>query len=715
MKLNKRYLNNKLIYKVAAFILALLLFAMPISAATEIEDVPYSSYTYWNGPSSYTAVPMRSVYNATTSFTGEDLGTTSLSDANYIILSPDKSTLYIVDSGNSRILVVDAVKLNLLYEIGEITKGDEVLNYTGANGLYVSSKGIMYICDTENARVIITDTKGNYKGIIEAPTDNGVPSDLDFRPSRIVEDSKGYLYIVSKGCYYGLLAYDDELNFLGFHGAYTVETSVISSIKSWITNLFMTNEKNNSGQKKLPSEISDITINNDGFLYTLSGGSSGQVKRLGLSGTQTLDYKFSFDTKGGDSVNFGETPSSFWHKHFQYSLIFSGITTDEDGFFYIVDSGRSRIFMYDEDCRLITAFSNGYSVGDQVGTFITPTSIAAGNDKLYVLDFVYGSVTVFDLTEYGKMYKQADLLTAKGEYDEAQPIWEDILKLDANNQHAYEGLGKAYLNNDDYTNAMTYSKKAYDQQTYSLAFKQVQKQFLSKNFWWIFILCVGAVGAIAYFISASKKRKLITIKNQKLHAAVTTPIHPIAAFQSVKYKKNSSVLIAVIILALFYIASVCEDLYGGFMYVIVDASEYNSLYTLLGSVGLVLLWVIANWGICILSDGKGTLKEVFVSSCYCLTPMIVYSVVFIVGSHFIASSGTDSFSIISTIALIYTILLLLLSMTVVHEYSFFKACGMAILTLLGMILVAFIVFSLWLLAQQFVMFIINIVQEAVLR
>ena len=40
------------------------------------------------------------------------------------------------------------------------------------------------------------------------------------------KDKKGYMYVVSNSCYYGLLVYDDQYNFKGFHGAYKLVKGV---------------------------------------------------------------------------------------------------------------------------------------------------------------------------------------------------------------------------------------------------------------------------------------------------------------------------------------------------------------------------------------------------------------------------------------------------------------------------------------------------------
>ena len=102
-------------------------------------------------------------------------------------------------------------------------------------------------------------------------------------------------------------------------------------------------------------------------------------------------------------------------------------------------------------------------------------------------------------------------------------------------------------------------------------------------------------------------------------------------------------------------------------------------------------------------------------SAYSMMPMIVYSLIFIVGSHFIPATATDTFGIISTVLLLYTFLLLLIGMTSIPEYTFFKALGMAILTVLGMALVVFVLCAVVLLSQQFIVFIVGIVNELRLR
>ena len=54
-----------------------------------------------------------------------------------------------------------------------------------------------------------------------------------------------------------------------------------------------------------------------------------------------------------------------------------------------------------------------------------------------------------------------------------------------------------------------------------------------------------------------------------------------------------------------------------------DPASFNSLWVLVRSAGLVVLWILSNWMISTLMQGKGTMREICIVTCYSLTPIIV--------------------------------------------------------------------------------------------
>ena len=63
------------------------------------------------------------------------------------------------------------------------------------------------------------------------------------------------------------------------------------------------------------------------------------------------------------------------------------------------------------------------------------------------------------------------------------------------------------------------------------------------------------------------------------------------------------------ILTLFYVSSVIQTLWGGFLFTNYDPGSFNSLWVFVQSFGLIILWVVANWLVTSLASGKGKLKE----------------------------------------------------------------------------------------------------------
>ena len=142
------------------------------------------------------------------------------------------------------------------------------------------------------------------------------------------------------------------------------------------------------------------------------------------------------------------------------------------------------------------------------------------------------------------------------------------------------------------------------------------------------------------------------------------------------------------------------------MYGTADLSQYNALIELVGTVGIVLLWTAANWLCCSLFQGKGDMKEIFCVSCYALMPVILFNIVYLLLSNFLIPTANSGFDIISMICYGLTVIHLLLGITIVHDFSFFKSMAMAVLILLGMFVIAFVIFVMLSLSQNLLNFVV---------
>ena len=144
--------------------------------------------------------------------------------------------------------------------------------------------------------------------------------------------------------------------------------------------------------------------------------------------------------------------------------------------------------------------------GNVDGFFRKPASIEHIGKDLFVLDSMNASITVFSPTDYGKLIYQATEQFACGEYDDSAETWAKVLEYNGNYDLAYIGLGKAYLRQKKYKEAMEYFKVKRDRRDYSKAFKYYRKEWIENNIGWMVGLLVVII-ILSFVFKIVKKIK----------------------------------------------------------------------------------------------------------------------------------------------------------------------------------------------------------------
>lgn len=679
-----------------------------VSAAT-----PVDSYTYWNGVTgSGKAVYTKPMYDFNALIDPIALGTERLEGITSMC-EDDNGNIYILDK-ESRILIIkkdlEQNKYVLDTEIGLI---DGNISYNEAMGIYYH-KGIIYVCDTKGQKIYLIDKTGKLLDTIVKPESDLIPKDEDdfqFAPKRVVMDSNDYMYVIidGSGAYYGALLFSPEREFLGFYGANTVEVSVASVLENISNRLFPNPEKHGNQQKKLPFSIVDLTVDDEDFIYTTNGFTDGSS-----NSKKTMVRRLSPGT--GKNILSQEnifTDVTVIAPDDMYRQNFCDIEVDSAGNIYALETRYGKVFIYDRFCRTMNIFAGGMRMGDQKGTFVDVCAMVLLDDgnEILIADAGTNYITSFKINDYGKEVKRLNELTADGEYDQVKEGWENILKQDKNNQLAYSGLANAYLEEENYEEALKYAKLGYDKATYAVAYEYVRSDFISDNFGIVFaILVVVVIGAIVLMF-VTNKRKIVLIKNKSLNLMISTALHPSNSFADIKEKHLGSLPLCLMLLVLYYVTTVMETIAGGFMFTNYDPASFNSILVFITSVGLVLLWIVANWMVSTLLGGKGKIKEIIIVTCYSLQPLIIASLIRIVLTNVLLPDEASFLSILSTIATIYFFLLLINGMLKIHDYTMGKFVWTSFLSVLGMAIIVFLLIMLIILIQQFGAFIATLVTE----
>lgn len=592
------------------------------------------------------------------------------------------------------------------------------MDFAGARGIYVREDEL-YIADTMNARVLCLRGNQVIKEIV-LPESSLIPSDFVFSPTKVAKDSKGYIYVISEGSYYGAVMYSPQGVFLGFYGANTVKGGVLSTLETIWDSLTRNDIKRAKTVKALPFQFVDICIDKNDFVYTCTGitsqsNASGQIRMLSPGGTNILFRRqYNGVRTGASSFVFGETDQV---KRLNKKIVqdFENVQVDKNGFLYALDSTYGLIYVYDTDCNLLTAFGGGRGTGTQTGVFASATALAVCKDRVYVADSQYNNVTVFTLTEFGYSLLSAQRKTLDAAYAESRSDWEYVLKRDAYNQLAMRGMAKISYINGDYENALRYAEEGLDYVIYGQALSILQTKWITRNFTWLFCGVILITALIVTVVIYKKKKGLRLIQNHKIKVFLGGFIHPFEAYSAVRYQNMGSVKITIGMMAAFFVSSVLAAICSNFRYTSFDEASFSSLFQILKTIGLILLWSLANWGISVLLQGIGKFKHVLIVTSYSVLPLVICNFVSVPLSYLITSPTSTLMSGLNLVAMIWTGIVLTIGLMQVHNFTFPRFAASVAGGLFFMVLILLVAFIFGILITQLGGFVITILMEAIYR
>ncbi len=716
--------NHKMLRRcLAVFVIVLMLCScLGINAsAVDVQNKPYDSYTIWTGYGSKITAPQRPVYEFLTTVDGQSLDIEPFKEPGDVSTDTE-GNVYIADSSNGRVIMLNP-DFTLRREIKNLTFKGEAIDITGSLGVYAHTDGLIYITDTQHARVVVCTKEGVVTALLELPDADVIPSDFQFMPKRIAIDSKGYKYIVSEGSYYGAILFGPNNEFVSFYGSNTVTATLADALKKLFDMFFSSDIKKQNDLKSLPFQFTDIAIDNEDFIYTATGATNiyktdpGQLKKLSPGGVNVLKNKTGKNVASSNSFQFSDASRSIRAASSTNRVSsLASLTLDERGFMYSADETYGRVYIYDQNCNPIAVFGGGTGNASQKGMSSVVSSLALGkNNEVILLDRVTGALQIFKLTEYGKLLIDAQYLTIDGAYVEAKPLWDQVLRLDRNCQLAYRGLAKAALIEKDYHLACKYAKIGLDQDTYASAYEYVRTDLLTENFTGIIIGAIVLVVGIAALLYITRKKQVKLIRNRQVILMFQSMVHPFQSFNRIRYEGEGSVMLATLVLVFFYIGSFVKQVYSGFMYHIFDKTSFNSFIVLLGSAGLILLWVVCNWGMSTLLEGKGKAKHIYICTCYSLIPYTAYLFIYTVLSNFVVPDEALILTFIYYVCFGVTAIMFCVSIMTVHEFGFGKFVGVTAISVIAMLVVVFIMFMIGILVQQFGTFFVTVYNEVKYR
>ena len=192
-------------------------------------------------------------------------------------------------------------------------------------------------------------------------------------------------------------------------------------------------------------------------------------------------------------------------------------------------------------------------------------------------------------------------------------------------------------------------------------------------------------------------------------------LHPVEGFEDLRWKKQGSMKISLIIVFFLFVAMVADRQLTGFQFNNNYVKIFNVVPLVVQSVVYYFTWVVGNWSICTLLEGEGTFRKIAIYSAYSLVPYIVCTLIKVVLSNFLVQDEAIWIHAISYLGLGWSIVLMIQAMKAVHQYSFSKTLVSMLLTLVAMLLILFLAILLLSLFQQVYVFIYSVYTEIAYR
>lgn len=665
-------------------IFAMLLCLVMMAGMTASAETPYKTYTV----DGYGYVlETQSAYNPLAAIT--KVGETAFVSPMDMAIGKD-GNLYIADAGAHVILICSRDG----EQVGSI--GEGILQTP--TGVYVTEDGTVYVADKDAKKVFVFDAQGNVTAEYGKPDSPIYGNSMDFKPTKVVANKTGTMYIICEGNMNGIVQLSpvEGGSFLGYFGTNYTSLSPFQMIQRVI----LTDAQRAQMLSNIPSTPTNLHIDDTGLIYTVTqGDKETSLKKLNIAGKNLLD----------SDPYYADLPAAVTTGNYNNILV-----ADSDGY----------IYEYNEDGELLFMFGGRDDGRQRVGLCNKVEAIAVDeDDRIYLLDSDKKQIHIFEPTEFTNLLHESLYLFSKGQYTQSKEPLSKVLQMNSMFDYANQAMGHAYLQEENYEQALKYFRLAKSFEGYSDAFWEVRNIWI-RNY---LVAAVLAIAAVIVLIRGGKSLYRKKYANRpttqtgehillgQLRYSLYFMRHPMDGCYGVKKEGKNSWWCANILLGTFILISILEKYCSGFMVKTVREGRYD-LITDIGKVLVIFIGLTAcNYLVVTIHEGEGFFKDLYCAYAYCLTPYIVIKPFVILLSNVLTYNEVFLISFANIIVWTWVVILILLTLKEINNFTVGETAKALAITAFTVLILTLLVCIIYVLFSQVIDFVITVVREVVYR
>ena len=196
---------------------------------------------------------------------------------------------------------------------------------------------------------------------------------------------------------------------------------------------------------------------------------------------------------------------------------------------------------------------------------------------------------------------------------------------------------------------------------------------------------------------------------------IYTLTHPVDGYYWIRHEERGSVPLAFLMVFLFSASFSANRLLASFVVNDLDPRSVDSLYELLGVLAFYILLCVSNWSITCLMNGEGRMKDILIAVGYGTMPITIGLVLTTIISQFLADEEQAFYSIILGVCIAWGVIMMIIGIMQVHNFTVGKTLGTLILTFLAMLIIVFLMLLLSNLLGKVYNFIRSVYTEIIFR